>query len=101
VESGCRTEAFFITLGGRQAHDSSGADDKGRRRSPLKPKMLEWATQNIGRWCSVLRLDHRERVKPSHERVPSAMNGRFLAWVSSLLMAVSPQYLLLRRYALV
>jgi hypothetical protein len=27
IESGCRTEAFFNTLGGPQAHDSSGRDD--------------------------------------------------------------------------
>jgi hypothetical protein len=28
IESGCWTEAFFITLGGPQAHDSSGRNDK-------------------------------------------------------------------------
>jgi len=28
IKRGCRTEAFFITLGGPQAHDSSGRDDK-------------------------------------------------------------------------
>jgi hypothetical protein len=28
MESGCRTEAFFITWAGPQAHDSSGRDDK-------------------------------------------------------------------------
>src|ERR1700741_2835415 len=27
VESGCWTEAFFITLGGPKAHDSSSRDD--------------------------------------------------------------------------
>jgi hypothetical protein len=30
MESGCWTEAFFITLGGPQAHDPSGRDDKGK-----------------------------------------------------------------------
>jgi hypothetical protein len=39
VESGCWTEAFFITLGGRRAHDSFGRDDKkervAERRGPL------------------------------------------------------------------
>jgi hypothetical protein len=28
IQSGCWTEAFFITFGGPQAHDSSGRDDK-------------------------------------------------------------------------
>ena len=47
VESGCRTEAFFITLGGPKAHDSSGRDDNSvaakvshfleTRNSILKP----------------------------------------------------------------
>jgi hypothetical protein len=28
IENGCWTETFFITLGGPQAHENSGRDDK-------------------------------------------------------------------------
>jgi hypothetical protein len=81
IESGCWTEAFFITLGGPAANEHSDRktspgrvrgtqiprDDigsLGKRGRPLKPKRrLEWATQNIGRWCSELCLLFSSQIK--------------------------------------
>src|SRR5882757_7474750 len=40
IESSCRTETFFITLGGPQAHDSSGRDDKGEGGASGREMML-------------------------------------------------------------
>jgi hypothetical protein len=42
MESGCRTETFFTTLGGPQAHDSSGRDDNSFwRRVPIFQEKYE------------------------------------------------------------
>jgi hypothetical protein len=40
MESSCRTEVFFITLGGPLAHESSGRDDKGEGGESRRERML-------------------------------------------------------------